>query len=321
MISWCSRTQSLFLAFGFLAALVSCTPRSKDLSQHAVLKVNAQSLSLREFSNQLGRRLKELDALSAKSTETVTFIKEEILRSFITRALVLDYASSKNLVISANTLDAEVEKLRATYPDDVTFRRTLAEEGISFSEWRDQLRSRLIEKLVFEKIAENLKSPTPEEMRVYYQQNQETFKTKERVYLRQIVVEEQAKAELLKNDLKKQKMEDLAKKYSVAPEGKSGGLVGWIGRGEVDFFDPTFSYKIGVPGPIFQSPFGFHIVTVERKSSASTQSFEDARGRIERDLRAMKEQALFTEWLDSQLRSSRVWRDYNLINSVRVDTK
>lgn len=320
MTNWRGWPQSLLLISGLLVTLTSCT-RSKDLNEQPVLKVNERTLSLREFSNQLGRRLKELDALSAKSSETVGFIKEALLRSFITRALVLDYAASKELVVSNSLLDTEVEKLRAAYPDDVTFRRTLAEENISFSEWRDQLRSRLIEKLVFEKISVGLKSPTTEEMRAYYQQNLESFKTKERIYIRQIVVEEQAKAELLKNDLKKQKFEDLAKKYSVAPEGKQGGVVGWIGRGEVDFFDPAFNYKIGTPGPVFQSPFGFHVVLVERKSPPNTQSFEDAKPRIERDLRAMKEQALFTEWLDAQLRSSRVWRDYNLINSVRVDTK
>lgn len=316
-----TRTLLLIIFGGLLTALTSCTPQSKNLSQQPVLKVNERTLTLRDFSNQLGRRLKELDALSAKSTETVSFIKEEILKNFITRSLVLDYANSKNLIVSKDDLDREVDRLRSSYPDDVTFRRVLAEENISFSEWQDQLRSRLVERLVFENITMGLKPPTTEEIRAFYQQNQDSFKLKERIFIRQIVVEEQAKAELLKSELKKERLENLAKKYSVAPEGKAGGLVGWIARGEVDFFEPAFNYKLGVPGPIFKSAFGFHIVLVEKKAPAGTQTFDEVKKRIERDLRAMKEQALFTEWLDAQLRSSRVWRDYNLINSVRVDTK
>jgi peptidyl-prolyl cis-trans isomerase C len=147
-------------------------------------------LTLKDFSNRLGRRLKDLDSLSAKSSENLGFIKEEIIKNFITRSLVLDYADSKGLSVSNQELDSEAARLRASYPDDVTFRRTLAEENISFSEWQEQLKARLIEKKVFDLISEKIKAPSTEELRLYYQQNLESFKTKERVYLRQIVVEE-----------------------------------------------------------------------------------------------------------------------------------
>jgi peptidyl-prolyl cis-trans isomerase C len=306
------------MAFSFLG----CTAQNSRVSaQQPLVKVNSRTLTLKDFSNQLGRRLKDLDSLSAKSSENLSFLKEEIIKNFITRSLVLDFADSKGVIVSNQELGAEAARLRASYPDDVTFRRALAEENFSFSEWQEQLKARLVEKKVFDLISEKTKAPTAEELQLFYQQNLDSFKTKERVYLRQIVVEDQGKADHLKNELKKQTLESLAKKYSIAPEGRAGGLVGWIGKGEVDFFDPTFSYKLGTPGPIFKSPFGFHIVQIERKTAPSTLAFEEVRSRIERSLRAQKEQALFTEWLDAQLRSGRVWRDYNLINSVRVDTK
>lgn len=301
--------------------LSACPSKDQNLNGKIIIKVNEQSLSLRDFSNQLARRLKDLDALSAKSSQTIGLIKEELIRAFISRALILDYARTKNIEVSALDLDKEVDKIRSAYPDDVTFRRTLADENISFSEWREQLKYRLIEQRVFQAITEKIKPPTPEELRQYYNQNISQFKTKERIFIRQIVVEEQGKAEYLKNELKRRSLESLARQYSIAPESKSDGAVGWIGKGEVDFFDPLFSYKIGVPGPVFKSPFGYHIAVVERKSPAMSLSFDEVKSRIDRQLRSQKEQALFTEWLDAQLRSSRVWRDYKLINSISVDTK
>jgi len=314
--------RKIILIFVAAVLLVSCRSQSSSQkTQQPVVKVNSRVLTLKDFSNQVGRKLKDLDALSAKSVETVRFVKEEIIRSFITRSLILDYAASKNLTVSSVELDQEVKAVRATYPDDVTFRRTLAEESISFSEWQEQLRARLIEKKVFSLISENIRPPTQEQLNQYYLQNKDSFKTKERIYIRQILVEEQGKAEHLKSELRKQKFETLAQKYSIAPEAKSGGVVGWIGKGEVDFFDPLFSYKIGAPGPVFKSPFGYHIVVVERRSPPSTQSFEEVKPRIMRQIYSLKEQALFTEWLDAQLRSSRVSRDNNLINAVQVDTK
>lgn len=304
-----------------MTLLTACPSRDQNVSEKFVVKVNDRSLTLREFSNQLARRLKDLDSLSAKNSQTVNLLKEELIRSFITRALILDYARTKSIEVDSVELEKEVDKIRSAYPDDVTFRRTLAQESISFSEWRTQLKYRLIEQKVFQRITEKIKPPTNEELKQYYSQNLTQFKAKERVFIRQIVVEEQGKAEYLKSELKKKSLESLARRYSVAPEGRSGGEVGWIGKGEVDFFDQVFSYKIGTPGPIFQSPFGYHIVVVERKSPSSQLSFEDVKAKIDRQLRSQKEQAVFTEWLDAQLRSSRVWRDYKLIQALTVDTK
>lgn len=304
-----------------VSLLAACPSKEPNVTGKIVLKVNEQSLSLRDFSNQLARRLKDLDALSAKNSQTIALIKEELLRSFISRALILDYARTKNINVTPFELDKEVDKIRSAYPDDVTFRRTLAQENISFSDWREQLKYRLIEQKVFQQITEKIKPPTPEDLRQYYEKNTAQFKTKERIYIRQIVVEDQGKAEYLKGELKKKSLESLARRYSIAPESKNDGAVGWIGRGEVDFFDPLFSYKIGVPGPVFKSPFGYHVAVVERKSPAMNLSFDEVKAKIDRQIRAQKEQALFTEWLDAQLRSSRVWRDYKLINSLSVDTK
>src|SRR5688572_21231902 len=117
----------LGLFFLNILALVGCESRKDDLSTKPVLKVNSRILTLRDFSTQLARRLKDLDALSAKNSQTISLIKEEILRSFVTRALILDFSESKKVEISNVELDKEVDRIRAIYPDDVTFRRTLAE--------------------------------------------------------------------------------------------------------------------------------------------------------------------------------------------------
>ncbi len=75
--------------------------------------------------------------------------KEEILRDFLVKSLTLDWARSQNIVISEGMLDKEVDTLRANYPDDLSFRRALAQENMSFSEWREDLRYGLAEKEVF----------------------------------------------------------------------------------------------------------------------------------------------------------------------------
>jgi len=309
---------SLTLVFIFA---VGCTSHTQKFSLKPVLEVNEHSMTAKEFSIKLARRLKDLDALAAKDPATNQRAKEEILKAFIVQSLTLDWARFQKINLAEDELDKEVEKVRASYPDDLSFRRVLSQEKTSFSDWREQLRYSLIEKAVFKKIGEKIKSPSEEEIKSYYNDNKENFRRKERIYLRQIVVDEEAKAELLKAELKKKEFTALAQKYSIAPEAKNGGLVGWIEKGSVDFFDPLFSLPAGGISVIFKSPFGFHIAKIEKKSPATVLPLEEVKPRILQTLRALKEQAEFVSWLDLQLRSAKVKRDNDLINAIRVDTR
>ena len=48
---------------------------------------------------------------------------------------------------------------------------------------------------------------------------------------------------------------------------------------------------------------------------------EEVRNQITRTLMAQREQGEFVKWLDAQLRSSKVLRDNELINSIVVETR
>lgn len=306
----------LSLTFG----MNSCTSNYQKLSTKPVVKVNDHVLSAKEFSNLLARKLKDLDALTAKDPPTVLRTKEEVLRAFIVKSLTLDWARSQHLIVTESDLDKEVDKYRANYPDDLSFRRLLAQENLSFSEWREELRYTLIERAVFKKLNERIKPPTDIEIKNYYEEHKDEFKRKERISIRQIVTDELGKADVLKTQLKTKDFAELAKKYSVAPEGKNGGLVGWIEFGSVDFFDPLFKSPLGKITQI-SSPFGFHIVKVEKKAPASIAPLEEVRNQVIRTLTAQREQAEFVKWLDAQLRSSKVLRDNDLINAIVVETR
>ncbi|ASD62066.1 peptidylprolyl isomerase [Bdellovibrio bacteriovorus] len=315
-----SKSPALTGLFIFMSlALAGCPSSYQKLSTKPVEKVNDHVLTSKQFANQLARRLRNFDALAAKDPNNIHRIKEEILRDFLVKSLTLDWARAQSIVISENTLDKEVDKLRANYPDDLSFRRALALENLSFSEWREELRYSLVEREVFKKINEKVKAPTEEEIKRYYEDNKDRYKRKERVYLRQIVVDEDAKADAIKVDLKTGDFAELARKYSITPEAKQGGVVGWIEKGTVDYFDPLFNVGSGVQ--TIKSPFGIHLIRVEKKAPASTLSLEEVKPQIIRALRAQREQAEYVAWLDAQLRSSKVLKDYELMNSIKVDTR
>ena len=314
-----SPAMSGLFVFLSLSLLTGCPSSYQKISTKPVAKVNDHVLTTKQFANQIARRLKNFDALAAKDANNIHRVKEDILREFVVKSLTLDWARAQSLVISETQLDQEVDKLRANYPDDLSFRRVLAQENLSFSEWREDLRYTLVEREVFKKLNEKVKTPSDEEIKRYHEEHKDRFKRKERIYIRQIVVDEAAKADAIKVSLKTQEFAEVAKKYSITPEAKVGGVVGWIEKGTVDYFDPLFS--AGAALQTINSPWGIHLIKVEKKAPASVLSVEEAKPQIIRALRAQREQAEYVAWLDAQLRSSKVLKDYELMSSIRIDTR
>lgn len=55
-------------------------------------------------------------------------------------------------------------------------------------------------------------------------------------------------------------MADLAIKFSITPEGKQGGDLGWVEKGVMEGFDSAFSMKkVGQRSAVVKSPYGYQI--------------------------------------------------------------
>ena len=310
-----------FFVFSFVLSISGCWWSSSKVAAKPVVQVNNKSLDVKDFSELLASKLKNFDALAAKDPNNVKRAKEEIIRNFILQSLISDFAAENNISIADDELEKEINSIRSSYPDDLSFRRVLAEENIAFSDWKDSLRQTLLDKKVFAKVSSGIKKPSTDEVKKYYNEKKDRYKKKERVYLRQIVTDDLTKAQSIRDEIKKFDFADLAKKFSVSPEGKAGGLVGWVERGSVDIFDKAFQLPIGGISPVLESSYGFHIFKVERKAAPGYASVEEVKDEIESALTGNKEQAEFLRWLDAQIRNARVLRDNALIDAISVETR
>jgi peptidyl-prolyl cis-trans isomerase C len=316
--------KTRFFIFFIYSVLCGCTFNNGRVaaSISIAVQVNEHILSVKELSEKMARQLKNLDSLTAKDPNNVHRIKEEIIRNFILSSLTFDYAENQKINVSNTEIDKAANEVRGGYPDDLSFRRTLAEENISLSEWKGNIHQSLIDKKVFEKINEKVQKPSDIDIRKYYTENKEKFRRKERIYLLQIVSDELTKAQAIREEIgKKKTFSELAEKYSVSPEGKNGGKVGWIEKGSVDIFDKAFLLPVGGVSPVLESAYGFHIFKVERKASPGYASIDEVRSEIVGLLLAQKEQAEFMGWLDRQIRLAKILKNQELINSITVETR
>jgi parvulin-like peptidyl-prolyl isomerase len=142
------------------------------------------------------------------------------------------------------------------------------------------------------------------------------------VRLRQIVLEKEDDAKRLMDELSDgADMTKLARQFSVAPEGENGGDTGWIDKGTLEVFDQAFKMNVGTRSKILKSPYGYHIYDVLKKEPEARLSFQEAKAKIRAQLREQSEQAVFSAWLEEQVRKTSVKRDDALIRAIKVTTR
>ncbi len=311
-----------FILIAGLLILKSCTWREAAVQQQIVVKVDSQELNSKQFADELAHRLSKYDALTAKDPKNVRRVKDSIVNDFIMSSILRVWAQRQNIQISKEVIEAETKMIRGGFPDDFSFREELSRQGLSVNQWQQSVESRLLEKAAFESIQKKVPDPSEEDIKKDYETNKQKYKQQEKIYLQQIVLSENSDADQIQTALKQKKsFESLAKQFSVTPEGKKGGVVGWVEKGMLEVFDKAFLLPIGKPSETIQSPYGFHIMIVLKKAPAGIAPLTTVHDAIKRELKAKKDQAYFSSWLDQQIRSLHVFKDQQFIDKMVVETR
>jgi peptidyl-prolyl cis-trans isomerase D len=143
---------------------------------------------------------------------------------------------------------------------------------------------------------------TDQDLQSYYDQHREEFRVAEQVKVAHILIKTPLPAPGAKEDEKavadaRAKADDvlkqvkaggdfakLAEKYSDDPgSAKSGGELGWIGRGRTvpEFEKAAFSLAKGQTSDLVKSSYGFHIIRVEDKQEAHLKTLAEVKSEIE----------------------------------------
>ncbi|AZR72620.1 hypothetical protein BBF96_03990 [Anoxybacter fermentans] len=223
-----------------------------------------------------------LDFTGEEHKEQLLNLKRQILEQLIRNEILLQTAFEYGIEITDEEVQAEIDKIKASYPDDETFKKVL--EQVKYT--LEDLRNDIIIQKSYEKLAERLGQDltvTEEEMMEYYEKNIRRFTEEEQVRASHILVETKEEAlEILDKINNGEDFADLARKYSNCPSSDRGGDLGFFGRGRMvyEFEKAAFSTEVGeITGPV-ETEFGWHIIKVTDKKEAIVHPYEEVKEEI-----------------------------------------
>jgi peptidyl-prolyl cis-trans isomerase C len=223
-----------------------------------------------------------------------------IVRRVTEKYLIIEYGKEEGITLQDDELKAALGEIKKDYTEDL-FNEILLERYIDYDTWEQELRQDLLIRKIITNVFEDMPHVSFNETMAYYESHKNEFMRPRMVQLRQIVTRSREEADkMLDRIAKGEEMEKLAKEYSITPEAKNGGLLGWIpkGRLEEDMEAVIFALPINTISPILESPYGYHIFEVLSVRDEGLKTLPEAKPDIESVLTLQKRELFYGKWIE-----------------------
>lgn len=271
----------------FLLAAAGCPKQQKPKQDPTVVAtVNGEVLGRADFERLLSREAQAMEGNGPRTPEQIEPYKQALLQTLVERHLLLQAARAAGVQVTTEEVDRRVLALASEYPAG-TFDDALAKTQTSRAALVRSTREQLtIEKLLAQEVFARV-AVTEEQVRTFFEEHAEEFVEPEQVHAQQIVVKGLDEAKRIQQQLwQGKKFPDLARRYSLSPDARVGGDLGFFARGTMPpvFDEVVFKLNAGGTSEVVPSEYGFHLFRVVEKKPARKRELNEVRGRIEERL-------------------------------------
>lgn len=280
----------LFLILGFF--LAACHPSAP--ASPTVAQVNGEKISLAAFEQYREMEVWKFGEHSQKSGA-------QLLDNYIREILLLQEAKRRGLTVASRELEESVSAFKSQYPQGEDLEKLLAARGWNWKDFVDRKQKELLVQKLVEQMAGAPEDLSEGEVEAYYHNHPAEFHRPEQVRARQIVTDSREKAMALREMiLQGTDFSEVALKYSLSPDRKKGGDLGWFAKGEMpkEFDQVCFYLPRGVLSQVVATPYGFHLFQVLEKRPAGLQPLEEVRDGIRKRLAFDRGKKAFQKWYE-----------------------
>jgi peptidyl-prolyl cis-trans isomerase SurA len=281
-------TMSLTVSAEALNATPTKQSKLKEMKIVKIDRIVAIVDQLVITEKELADRITTVSAqLEKQGTELPpqSILEKQILERMITDRLQLQFAGQTGLRVDDNQVDKTIERIAAQNKLDIaTFKKALADDGITFRKFREDIRNEIILARLREREVENRINVTESEIDNFLT-SQSASESSDEFEISHILIRApddtspealkklKAKAEQVMSELSAGKdFAQVSAANSDAPNALEGGKLGWKTSTQMPalFLEAVRTLKPGELSPILRSPNGFHIIKLTDRRGGSS---------------------------------------------------
>jgi parvulin-like peptidyl-prolyl isomerase len=234
----------------------------------------------------------------------------DALDQLVERQLILHSFDTDGYKLPDGVVDELVQdRIREQFGDRVTLMKTLQARGMTFEQFRDQIRDQYITTALRNQNVQREVIISPAKILDYYQSHQSDYKVEDQVKLRMIVLNKSSandsNAIRLASEIQSKLKEgatftEMASIYSQGSQQHQGGDWGWVERPVLrkELADVAFTLTPGQVSEPIDAPDAVYLMLVEDKKGAQPKPLADVRNDIEKTLRTQQQAHLQQQWID-----------------------
>ena len=266
--------------------------------------VNGNVITMADFNRRMSqvrmefrRQKKRIESIDPKK------LKVDVLENLIEWELLYRESQKKGVEIKQSRIDGEWENFIKQFTSDDQLRSALEEMNLTETSMKAYFEKRMATQEFIDTELATKVTLGYAEMKAYYDEHPNLFMKPEQVRARHILIKRddmmddakavEAREKLLEIREKLQKGEDfaaLAAKHSQGPSAKTGGDLGFFGKGQMvkPFEEKAFSLEPGEISDVVETRFGYHLIKVEEKKPGIKIPYTEVDEKIEKHLNAIK---------------------------------
>lgn len=305
-----------FLRFILALAAVICVPASSRAEMADAIKavVNDKVITYAEvmdYAHDAANALRQQYASQPDLYEQkLRALMEDALDQLVERQLILHSFDTEGYKLPDGVVDQLVqERIRGQFGDRVTLMKTLQARGMTFEQYRDQIRDQYVSAALRNQNVQREVIISPAKILNYYQTHQSDFQLEDQVKLRMIVLTKSSPDDT--NAIKfareiQSKIKDgatfseMAGIYSQGSQQHQQGDWGWVERSVLrkELGDVAFTLPVGQTSDPIDMSDAVYLMVVEDKKTAHSKPLTDVRADIEKTLRTQQQAQLAKNWID-----------------------
>jgi len=232
------------------------------------------------------------------------------LDQLVERQLILHSFDTDGYRLPDSAMDEIVQdRIREQFGDRVTLMKTLQARGMTFEQYRQQIRDQYITSALRNQNVQREIIISPAKVLDYYQAHQDSFRLEDQVKLRMIVLNKTSADDTNAMNFAREieaKLKDgaafteMANIYSQGSQQHQGGEWGWVERSVLrkELGDVAFTLTPGKPSDPIDTPDAVYVMLVEDKKLSHAKPLAEVRNDIEKTLRAQQQAKLQKQWID-----------------------